>query len=345
MKRARSRARFVLHKIPSLALFPTVALRKQTVSEWLATVVRFSEHVCWDWTIHSRRTTTQRRTRPTGWAENAKGQRLLWLPIIRLTAEAADFRIAKGKSELTSADELAVLSLHDLFKKLAVTLRELHEATRSEITPGFLKGADRAKAAMTGKRLELGPLYVDLALVYLRRLADSLAATLRPLVFGKKGAAPMRYSALQEFCSDPRGFVRLDPLVDPDEFLGAIRSHSRWIGQLRKTYIDAQGKQQKGVRDVREHHASLLDVGFSITGNRAYQMSALMAVSPSHQPPGEILSMLQSGLADLCALLTAIHRSIWPRGRYTAWDVPVGDCLHLTGDWMHGTGFWPHISA
>lgn len=278
-----------------------------------------------------------------GWALNASGNPMLWLPILRLAADAAEFRASIGKTPLTEGDEFAIVALHDVTLKLAITLRELHEATTSEITPVYVKGACATKVARTGKQLELGPLYVDLALVYLRRLADSLTTALRPLLFGKSGASPMQFAKLQELCEAPIRLSRLDPLGDVDVLVAAIQAHSGWVDRLRT--ITRSGGERKGIRDIREHQTSLLNTGFSVTAGGGYRMSALMAMSSKYPPIGDLLEVLRQLCADLCAMLTGIHRSVRPDGRYFAWEAPAGDCLRITGDRVHATGFWPRISA
>src|SRR5215471_3748651 len=98
-----------------------------------------------------------------GWAINSQGVKILWCPLHRLVAFPDQIVRKKGGSQtLPSGTALDALSFSETLRKLATTLRELHQTVR--IACDYPCTLEDLEALTADRRAsEMVPLYVDLA--------------------------------------------------------------------------------------------------------------------------------------------------------------------------------------
>ena len=147
-----------------------------------------------------------------GWAKNSQGVKLLWLPILRLVHEAHDIRKANGPpEELSQGQWSESRAFAQTTARFALTLRELAKGIRLGSDPCFDQRDDE-KWTISLEASSLIPLYVDLAFVYARRLADHFARASRYVLFKHPGSAPREYKNLRRVIADQARLQRLEPL-------------------------------------------------------------------------------------------------------------------------------------
>jgi len=266
-----------------------------------------------------------------GWALNPNGLNLLRFPIcgplwVRFDPESLVF----------------VQTL----RRLVQTLGELHRITRvCSDMPNL--GSDPDRRSVLLKELGNAPLFIDLAYVYLRRLADRLARALRPLLFPdiKFGSAPMKFSALRELLSNVEtANRRLDSgKVDAAMLCSAFFAHSNWYTVLTANPDEEKGID-KGIRDAMEHWSVALQIGQSgCEPDFKMQTSAHLVMRSQGRllnQNQDLIVELRNGCADLCGLLTGICQSIRLTGNYDRMDYGPTATTGLDEDIV---GFWPAI--
>jgi len=263
-----------------------------------------------------------------GWAMNSQGIKLLWLPLLHLVEDAGKIRGRCGiDNKLTLVHIKEIRCFHDLIEKLFLTLRELHRSTAFVASCG---GFDNPKNDTEGVQQTI-PLYVDLAYIYLRRLADHFTRAIRFSVFEHFDSAPREFKKLRKMDS-----TSLNPLVDIDTFIGSIHDNDAWFDTLR-----SEGTR-KGLRDSLEHHPTSIQVQQSKIGDGPWEVEAYLMSGNTHR---NLLDPISSIVNQICTMFTAVHKSIEWGESYDKWIVPYGDCILTTGvddDW---SGFWPEIGA
>jgi hypothetical protein len=115
-----------------------------------------------------------------GWGRNSQGVRLLWLPTVRLLRNIEAIRKEKGAKPASANDIADALSVEETLRYLALVLRELSYLDRT--TPKYSLEDPRAHPQLTDRLVSLTPVYVDMALTYLRRLSYLLAVRVPRLV-------------------------------------------------------------------------------------------------------------------------------------------------------------------
>ena len=272
---------------------------------------------------------------------------MLWLPIKRLLQYTQEIRREKGVEKYKvpglSPDSRAFL---DTVSKLATTLRELHNIERRarEVplildTPVGLRGyqpspSDKESLEFGQEVFEMTPLFLDLAFVYLRRLAYFLTATSRPVLFEKYGEAPQHYKELVERVNDRDKVNALKPICNPDLLQQALNDHSSWFASLT-----AREQTGKGLRDAMEHRLSFVVATRQQSGGNPPRLSVQL-YSRAHdvgiQP--DLTSTLRDIVKDMCELWTGLHAAVGWANEYDS-----RDALVLIGDDDDATGFWPEI--
>lgn len=171
-----------------------------------------------------------------GWAVNSQGIKLLWLPLIHLIQETEKVRGRNTISDrLTLVQIKEIRCFHNAVEKLFVALRELHRTTTFLVS---CAGFDNPKNDTEGIVLTI-PLYVDLVYMYLRRLADHFTRAIRFSVFKHFDSAPREFKKLRKM--DVKTLNSLQPLVDVNHFIKAVRDNDSWFD------IFKCGRTDKGI--------------------------------------------------------------------------------------------------
>ena len=272
-----------------------------------------------------------------GWAMNSQGYRLLWFPLMRLTKNIRTFRKAKGiTSRMSVRDQQERDPFYETLRNHAVALRELHQVTRLACDhPIDTSDAELPEAPMARHRaFEITPLLSDLALVYLRRLADRITICTRPVLFEHYKSAPREFKNLIEAVGTT-SLADLRPICDAEELQEVIRKHSDWFDELRG--ISPAGK--KGVRDAREHRGTILWPSMSQTNTErpTYELS-LQSRAADVERRHDLLEFIAKCNADACALMTGLCRAAGWTGTYES-----RDALLIVGNDEDTTAFWPQI--
>lgn len=276
-----------------------------------------------------------------GWAINSQGHKLLWFPIVRHI-----FNATKINPNMSGGQFYELLAFEHSLQKLTLSLRELHKSKRIAVleggivdTTGLADASDVDKFNKAIEASQLVPLYVDLAYVYLRRLADLLVTASRYVLFENYQSAPRKFKKLRELLSDNKKVEKLKPICDVTLLEQAVKEHSSWFDIIRdKKMEDETGR--KGIRDIMEHHPVLVSVQYSKSGDDPWKVGAFLQQAGKHQ---ELISPLIKIFEDFCELLTGICSVVNSKGSYAQWNIHYGDCVMLSGFDEDITGFWPEI--
>jgi hypothetical protein len=180
--------------------------------------------------------------------------------------EAHDIRKANGPpEELSQGQWSESRAFAQTTARFALTLRELAKGIRLGSDPCFDQRDDE-KWTISLEASSLIPLYVDLAFVYARRLADHFARASRYVLFKHPGSAPREYKNLRRVIADQARLQRLEPLCNTSVLREAFERHSGWLDKLRDS-TDGNGKVQKGIRDIMEHHPIAVTVHHAQVGD------------------------------------------------------------------------------
>jgi hypothetical protein len=278
-----------------------------------------------------------------GWHETRAGYRFIWLPIRRLVApwkwtEQPDVSVYIGRLQERHQVEAAAAhrACTRTLENLETTLRELHTLRRTFGEVGLRAGhlsSEFIKAA------EMAPLFVDLALIYLRRLVDTFADSFRFIAFEHLDSAPRSFRKMKTVLTDEtkrRGHrLKFDGAV-----LARIFSEQTvWFGLLRG---DNAGREKRGYRDRLDHGRTWLSVTASqIEGKPAVLSTYLIDSQEEEIIHAEVIEGIEEILAGMCRFWTAIYRLCGS-----------GDGYVRTSDvWLYSdgnnkedvTGFWPRL--
>lgn len=261
-----------------------------------------------------------------GWATNSQGVKIIWCPLRRLIFNTLLEKSTSGS--LPGGTYLDALPFTDTVQKLATTLRELHQAARVSCEhPHTIQGELRA--------MEIMPLYVELAFIYLRRLPDLLVVACRPLLFEHWQSVPRKF---KDWISDADHLASYKPSCEFSVLREALITQSAWFNELRDV-SPVTGK--KGIRDALEHRGVRLVVGKRQAGDGR----TFFTVMPDSRASDveihkDILPRIPYSVAGLCRLMAGIHSAMDSGGQYE-W----GDLLSLVGSDDDIVDYWPQIPA
>lgn len=282
-----------------------------------------------------------------GWARNSQGNKLLWLPVLRLAHQAGDIRKAADLPIDLSRGHLAEIRAFDqTVRHFALALRELAKCIRLGSDPGFDKDPvdpERWNAGLEAAALL--PLYVDLAFVYARRLADQFAKAIRHVLFTHSESAPREYKVLRQRIADQAALQHLKPLCSVEILRSAFQRHSVWFDRIRDS-TDQTGDLRKGIRDIMEHHAVAVTVQHAKSDDDSWEINANLGepgLSGSFR--SELIPTLKMIVADIAALWTMVCESAGLPVAARPWIAPYGYALLLTGNDDDSTAFWPESEA
>jgi hypothetical protein len=280
-----------------------------------------------------------------GWARNSQGVKLLWLPVLRLVHEAHNIRKSKGlPKELSRGQWSEIKAFDQTVRHFALSLRELAKCVRVGSDPSTDQ-EDNEKFNTSLETSSLIPLYVDLAFVYARRLADHFARASRNVLFEFSGSAPMEYKKLRPVVADQVKLQRLVPICDADVLRQAFERHSGWLDKLRKSK-DESGESQNGIRDMMEHHPIAVTVHHSQVGDGPWEVIANLGepgINTSFR--SELIPTLKVIVTDMASLWTMVCDSVGLQAAGQLWVAPYGDAVLLSGNDDDSTAFWPESQA
>jgi hypothetical protein len=225
-----------------------------------------------------------------------------------------------------------------------LSLRELAKSVRLGSDP-CLGTSDKEKWNISCEASSLVPLYLDLSVVYARRLADHFARASRYVLFKHPDSAPREYKNLRRVIAEPTKLQRLEPICDAMLLREAFERHSGWLDKLRDS-MDASGELRKGIRDIIEHHPVALNVHHSQVGDGPWQITANAGepgINASFRP--DLLPILNEVVGGMATLWTSVCASARLAPAKELWVAPYGDAVLLTGNDDDWTAFWPEISA
>ena len=273
-----------------------------------------------------------------GWAANSQGIRLLWFPLLRLTKDVWRLRKDKGVSALRRSGNEEIYFAYTL-GKYCVALRELHKLSRIACERDASSNDGAAVDAFL-RADELGQLYADSAVLYLRRLADRIASAAAPALFAHYKSAPRQYKNLVTLAKNENELTDLLPICDAPLVCNVICRYSGWFAALRGISMDGK----KGVRDVLEHRGHLLSgVLHGTTDNetgaetRTFEIM-LQSSAGDVELLQNLLECLGDWNAELCLVMDGLCRATGWSGDYQSQDV-----LMLAGNEEDIVGFWPEI--
>jgi hypothetical protein len=267
-----------------------------------------------------------------GWSRNSQGVRLLWLPVLRLLRNIEVIRKERGAKPASPSNLADALSVEESLRYFALVLRELRYLDRT--TPKYSLEDPRAHPQQMDRLISLTPVYVDMALTYLRRLSFLLAAAMRMLIVNDYDNVSWRnFSQFREDVLEPNKLEGLQPICDLEVLRAAFRQHTGWFDLV--TSGVKQGK--KGVRASLEHRPTRLLVSQSeVEGSWSVHVS----LHSTHRdvPEGDLLPLLAPNISDFCENLAGITQAVGWGNQYDALEV-----LAITGEDEDRTYYWPSI--
>jgi hypothetical protein len=272
-----------------------------------------------------------------GWALNSQGLKLLWCPLNLLMAQPHLMLKRVGLSDrevlIRSGQQV---SFWPTFHSLVVCLRELHYHTRLACHHfPDMEAPLPTNSDISYRASEVVPLYVDLSFIYLRRIADRLAAEPRPLLFQHWKSVPEEFN---NWISDTIRLESHKPLCDFDLLRNALTTNSEWFRRLRG--IDDASKK-KGVRDALEHRRIRMIVGAQKAGDERPRYTVFLhSRQQDVDDRAELLTELSRAVQGLCKLMEGIHRAVGGAQHYQG-----GDSVVLIGNDEDITSYWPEIGA
>ncbi len=277
-----------------------------------------------------------------GWIESQKGIRQLRFPLLRVF-QMNHPAYAKYQALGLAGMWLQTRSPYRTLRQLCIALRELHSELRflleSAEEEWFQRDASRARdLAMTreGESRERCEVLLLSIFVLLRRLADDVMGSVRPVLFEHWRSAPSELKKAEALAEAGR-IHSLKPYCDPELLTAELIANSVWLQRLRK---------EGGIRDTLIHWPHLLKVGPygtkpPDTESYSWHISASLQVQASEGLRiVELFPVLLECLAGACKFMASICRLIGGMDNYDR-----GDYMFLTGNDNDIVGFWPAIAG
>ena len=278
-----------------------------------------------------------------GWAKNSQGVKLLWLPVLRLVHEANTVRKTKGLPEMSRGQYSEIRAFEQTVQRFALTLRELAKCVRIGSDPCFDEGDDE-KMNASKEAHSLIPLYVDLAFIYARRLADHFVRASRFVLFTHLSSTPLEYKKLRPIIADQTKLQNLGPICDAKVLREAFDRHSGWLDRLRDPENDT-GELQGGIRDIMEHHPGAVTVQNSQVGDGPWEVIVNLGEHHTAIFRPDLIPTLKVIVTDIACLWTMVCDSAGLSAAGKLWVAPYGDAVLLTGNDDDSTAFWPESQA
>ncbi|MCZ6740494.1 MAG: hypothetical protein O7C01_12110 [Actinobacteria bacterium] len=266
-----------------------------------------------------------------GVALNRDGLPLLWLPILTLiqsygSSKRLDPPVNAGMANACS----------QLLSRIVIATREMAEleASVSWITDSF---ADEAREP-SHRAFEMYPLFYEYAVFGLKRFADDLARTIRPLLFLHPASAPggggFRKLRTAFLPGDTLHDVELR--VDSAGMRDLFTERTGWFDYLAQHAT--QGDHELGIRTRLEHRTTHIQAFGRISGDQGMRLE-IGYYQPGQPPQQATLSYeLKDNIAQMCDFLSDLHRAIGRGDDYTEMD-----CHIIPGHGEAATSYWPRI--
>lgn len=275
-----------------------------------------------------------------GWARNSQGIKLLWLPVVRAISGIA-YPGAESHPlyrDLPLGQVLEIRAFDVTLSKLALTFRELSSALEHGVEPP-IHASSTAEFNEKQEALLVVPLFVDLAFVYLRRLADDFARASRFVLFRHIDNAPREFKTLRKWVRDDR---LEDLLVNSEDMKRAFASHSGWFDSLNERPETGQAK--RSIRSSLEHHAVSVSVQHSKIGGDPWKLDVSLGQPMQKEYVSGLVGVLKEIVADMSEFWTTICEATQVNSKYKMWVCPYGDRLGgVVGNDEHITAFWPQL--
>jgi len=285
-----------------------------------------------------------------GWAENSRGQKLLWFPIMNVLVNTSDIRAAKAAKPATDQIWSAGHFIETL-RKLATTLREL-ETLRTAARDYLYKEPEdwsESELRQSQRSSDLAIIFVEAAYGYLRRSADHFGSAVRAVLFEDYKTAPSNFLKLRKFILDQRTVSRPGCLIDVESLVRVFREHTGWFDQIRNP-----SGGDLGLRDAMEHGQYSLKVGRALGGSdgpslmghlvnfsRVDSLESGKPLEPNIHQEVELVQTLQTILSQLSDFYTEVCKAVGCRSGYSLNQ--KGDYLYIRGSDNDVVRFWPQI--
>jgi hypothetical protein len=274
-----------------------------------------------------------------GWAYNSQGIRLLWLPITTVVGRFHAIRGSKGLSgNLSEIQFEEIRAFRHLVGNFAVNLRELARLLKICSVPEMHCPEDDVNLVYNARQRI--PLHIDLAYVYIRRIADLFSRASRYVLFEHVDSAPCKFKNLIKYVQHG-DIKKLSPICNVDLFVNAINSHSGWLDLIRKS--ERCKKVSSGLRDLMEHSPVGVNVRHAKVGGAPWEMTAdLGYIGGSESFSVDLIKMISVIVEDVCALWSKVSLAI----DYSCIDLQLmaqKSNILVLGDDEEITYFWPKI--
>ncbi len=273
-----------------------------------------------------------------GWARTTFGAKVLWLPV-KGTFTTWYWQERRGLPSGAPLDQAAIYfdAFYRTLYDLGVVLRELGRLRRlgSEMFMPLEEQQDQETFNKGLRVHELTRPALDLAYVYLRRLADRFAACARFLLFAHPRCASDKFTKLRAMIDNAEKLRSAGPLCDVDALCAIFKEHCSWFERLR-----GGPTEEHGLRDLLEHHSVRVEVSAGQTGEEPPYVSAYIFHSNPVRVGAELFDSLSEITAGLCGFWSHILPLMERRTTYERYD-----WLLLTGLDDDATAFWPQIGS
>ena len=279
-----------------------------------------------------------------GWAMASLGVKLLWLPVV------AEFCVKPPKKVLYGGGSPALVGsiqsiqatchvFEETLRKLALTLAYLHRLRtdfetiwdRTLKEPSGPWNEDDSALIEFEQQIAL---HVDLAFVYLRRIADRFADAARFVLFEHPQSAPRTFKKLRALAEDASRLRMLAPIYDEQGLVAALLHQCGWFDLVRGA---PETSDVHGIRDRLEHHAT--HIWLRPGEAEAAPLQALLAGERSLAET-DLLGVLPVAIGGLCQFWTKVCAAVATRTCYEE-----RDHLFVAARFDDIAAFWPEISA
>ena len=274
-----------------------------------------------------------------GWAVNSQGTKLLWLPIVRAICGIA-YPNAKShplSCNLTLGQVLEIRAFHETLSKLVLTLRELSSALEHSSEPAVYASSNE-EFNERQEALSVVPLYIDLAFIYLRRIADEFTRASRFVLFKHINNAPKKFKDFPKWMPDER-LEGLGLRVNSENLKKAIINHSGWFGSLNK-----RSETDRGIRSSIEHHSVSISMSHSKGDDDPWNLMVSLGNPMQKEHVSDLVEILKRIVGEMCEFWTGICEAIQIDTKYEMWNCPYGDHFGgVIGNDDPITVFWPQL--
>jgi len=274
-----------------------------------------------------------------GWAYNIQNVRLLYFPIFSALQNIQTLRKQnKATIDFISNQKYQeqLNSCYSTFRKLAIVLREISRNNKIiQKIPFSLDFNNLTEEQSTELWLswELVPLYIDLAIIYFKRLGDQLAKILRYIFIDNYTEFEIdTYGQLENSLLKDKSPQNIRLLCDFSELKQIFKTYSQWYNVL-------SAKDHKGLRSLLEHQDGILNTAISKEGNKPpsyfIQILNINSNDSYNKASSNLMEKLEFICKDFCDFSTQICQLIKYQDEYKP--------ILFLGEDSDIANFWPEI--